>query len=167
VEGYIIRKIPVFCGRVHASNESDPEIGSKKAAIQLGIKKEVKLGSVLMLLLVVCTASGRGQQSTTFKVKHSSTSEKASPKAPVMTPKTKGSETASAANSKDLQSIEHEKPQAPARAGANKTPALKPVKDKPNPPINFSGAGGTKSAGMTRQNANPYAGRLKQKYAHQ
>jgi hypothetical protein len=44
---------------------------------------------------------------------------------------------------------------------------MKLAKDKPNPPINFNGNGGTKSAGMTNQGANPYKGRLRQKHAHQ
>jgi hypothetical protein len=162
-----MRKIALFCGRARASNVAGMEFRIEEARTALGRKEMKSASRAVLLLLAMVAASGVAQQSTTFKVKHSSTTEKAPPKAHATLAKTKGPETASAANSKDLQSIEHEKVASPARSGANKTPALKPVKDKPNPPINFSGTGGTKTAGMTRQNANPYAGRLKQKYSHQ
>jgi hypothetical protein len=134
--------------------------------VGLGMKN-VRYSLAAALLPVVLSVIGMAQQTTTFKVKHS-TVEKAPKKEPIVLGKTKGPETASAANSKDLQTIEREKVTASSsRSAVNKTPALKSVKDKPNPPINFTGTGGTKSAGLNRQNANPYAGRLKQKYSHQ
>src|SRR5216684_2111277 len=65
------------------------------------------------------------------------------------------------------------KASAPSRSAGKRTPgmapALKPAKekDKPNPPINFHGTGGSKSPGMTNQGTNPYKGRLRQKHSHQ
>jgi hypothetical protein len=118
------------------------------------------------------SVSGLAQQNNTFKVKPSHSAEKA-PKTSVPIGKTAGPATASAANSKDLQTLEHQtvKSSAPSRSAGKRTPgtasALKPVRDKPNPPINFGGTGGGKSAGMANQGANPYKGRLRQKHVHQ
>jgi hypothetical protein len=122
-------------------------------------------------VLVGVSMSGWAQQNKAFKVKPSST-EKA-PKSSVSVPlgKTAGPATGSG-NSKDLQTLERQtaKSSMPARSAVKKTPgtgsALKPVKDKPNPPINFGAAGG-KSVGTANQGANPYKGRLKQKHSHQ
>lgn len=79
------------------------------------------------------------------------------------------SPSAASANAKSLQGVEHEsaKSSAPVHSAAKKTgtSTLKPVKDKPNPPINFGGTGGGKQAGMVNQGPNPYKGRLKQKHA--
>jgi hypothetical protein len=148
----------------------DQEFRIKEAGTRLGITalgtKEMRFWPAAGLLLVVCAASGLAQQSNTFKVRHSSPPEKSAKKQPVILAKTKGPDSAASANSKDLQSIEHEKVTT-SHSGANKTPALKPIKDKPSPPMNFGGTSSTKSSGMTHQNANPYAGRLKQKYSHQ
>jgi len=124
------------------------------------------------VVLVGISVSGWAQQNKTFKVKPSGT-EKA-PKSSASLPRGKaaGPATSSSANAKDLQNLEHQtaKSSAPSRAAVKKTPgtgpALKPVKDKPNPPINFGAAGG-KSAGAANQGANPYKGRLKQKHSHQ
>ncbi|MGD1215592.1 MAG: hypothetical protein ABR861_11460 [Terriglobales bacterium] len=123
------------------------------------------------VVLVGISVSGLAQQNNTFKVKRSAP-EKAT-KSSVPIGKTAGPATASAANSKDLQTLEHQtvKASAPSRSAGKRTTgtasALKPVKEKPNPPINFGGTGGGKSAGSTKQGSNPYAGRLKQKGAHQ
>jgi hypothetical protein len=120
------------------------------------------------VMIVAISASGLAQQSNTFKVKHS-TPEKAPKSLPLARTPSLG--TASAATSKDLQSVERQsaKSGAPSRsAGAKKTtPAtkLKTVKDKPNAPINFGETGGGKKMGMVNQGANPYKGRLKQKRA--
>ena len=81
-----------------------------------------------------------------------------------------GAGTASASNSKDLQAVERETAKTPAssRSAGKKTgAALKPVKDKPNPPINFGGNGGAKGPGTVSQGSNPYKGRVKQKHSHQ
>jgi len=113
--------------------------------------------------------SGLAQQSNTFKVKP--TKEKP-PKQSAPIGKSAVPATASSSNAKSLQSVEHQTAKASTAPGSGKTktaPALKPVKDKPNPPINFNTSGSSKSSGLTNQSAgsNPYKGRLKQKGAHQ
>jgi len=121
------------------------------------------------IVVVGIGVSGLAQQNNTFKVKPSRPEKQPkSTSAPVT--KAAGPATSSAANSKDLQSLEHQtaKASGPSRSAGKKTaPALKPAKDKANPPINFSGAGGGKSAGSNKQSSNPYKGRLKQKHTRQ
>jgi len=130
----------------------------------------MKFSVTVAVVLVGISVSGLAQQNSTLKVKHSAP-EKAPRSVPMPTTKTGGATTASAANAKNLQAIEHEnlKTSASSRSAGKKTPgtaaALKPVKDKPTPPINFNGTSGGKSAGTTTQPANPYKGRLKQKHA--
>jgi len=129
----------------------------------------------VLVVLAGISVSGLAQQNNTFKVKHPAP-EKA-PKASVPMGKTAGPATASAANAKNLQAIEHQTAKTTATSGAagkpsgsavKKTaPALKPVKEKPNPPINFSGTGGGKSAGTASPGSNPRKGRVRQKHAHQ
>lgn len=119
------------------------------------------------ILFVGLSVSGLAQQTSSYKVKHSAPQQKA-PKSSVIAPagKSSGSSTATASNAKDLQMIEHQtaKTSGPAHPVSTKPPkaAIKPVQDKPNPPMNFNGTGG-KNAGLTNQSANPYKGRLKQK----
>ncbi len=119
--------------------------------------------AVLMASVVV---SGVAQQKNSFKVKPSPPEAKA-PKSSAPIGPTGNATTASAANAKDLNAIEHEslKSEAP-KSGGKKSPALKPVKDKPNPPINFNG-NGAKASSPVNQGANPYKGRLRQKHARQ
>jgi len=122
------------------------------------------------------SVSGLAQQSGngTIRVKPSHSPAKA-PKMSTPVGKTAGSATASSANAKDVQTLERQtgKSSAPSRVAGKRTPgmapALKPAKekDKPTPPINFHGNGGSKSPGMTNQGTNPYKSRLKQKHAHQ
>jgi hypothetical protein len=111
--------------------------------------------------------SALAQQNGTYKVKHSPP-EKAAKSAPLAKPSSAG--TASAATSKELQSVERQtaKSSASSRSAGRSAGApnkLKPIKDKPNPPIDFAGTGGGKKAGMVNQSPNPYKGRLKQKHA--
>lgn len=126
------------------------------------------LFAVAVVLLGV-SVSGLAQQNGTFKVKH--TPEKAPKKsAPIVT--NPGAKTAAAANAQQLKNLEHQTARSSslARSGSRKTSrasALKPVKDKPAPPINFGGSGGGKSAGLSNQGSNPYKGRLRQKHGHQ
>lgn len=131
----------------------------------------MKFWWAVAVVIVSVGVSGLAQQKDPFRVKRS-TPEKAS-KSTMPVAKAANSNTASAANSnsssKELQNLERQtaKASGPTRpAGQKKAPALKHVKDKPNPPINFSGTNGAKQAGSGKQNANPYAGRLKQKHAH-
>jgi len=123
------------------------------------------------VVVVGIGVSGLAQQNGSFKVKKSPPERV--PKSSVPIDKTaKSASASSTANAKDLQTLEHQtaKTAAPPRAAGAKTPAkapaLKPVKDKPNPPINFSG-NSAKSPGTTTQSSNPYKGRLRQKHAHQ
>lgn len=131
----------------------------------------MRFPSVVAIVLLGISVSGSAQQSNTLKVKRSAP-EKAPKKSAPISASGAHPATASAAASKDLRNIEHQTAKSSATTSAPKrTPGtastLKPVKDKPNPPINFSGNAAHKSAGATNQSANPYKGRLKQKHAHQ
>jgi len=125
---------------------------------------------VAIIVAGLCV-SGLAQQNNTFKAKHSPPEKTPKQSAPMG--KTAGATTASAATSKDLHNIENQaaRSSAPSKSAVKKTPGsastLKPVKDKPNPPINFNGTGGGKSGGMANQGSNPYKGRLRQKHARQ
>jgi hypothetical protein len=130
----------------------------------------MRFSLAIAVVLVGISVSGLAQQSDTFKVKRSAPEKAPKKSAPIG--KTASPATASANNSKNLQNLEHQaaRSSASSRSAGKKTPgsaALKPVKDKPNPPINFGGTGRGKGAGMTNQGSNPYKGRLKQKHAHQ
>jgi hypothetical protein len=130
----------------------------------------MRFSLAVAVVLVGISASGFAQQNNTYKVKRSAPPKAAKKSAPIGT--TASPATAAGANSKELQTLERQsaKGSAPSRSAKNRTPgtsaALKPIKDKPNPPINFATTGGGKNAGMTNQGANPYKGRLKQKHPH-
>jgi hypothetical protein len=104
------------------------------------------------------------QQHDAYKVKHTNP-EKAPKKSNV--PIKGAGKTTSSANAKDLKSLEHQsaKSSGPSKSAGKKSPQLKSVKDKPNPPINFGSKGAGKNAGLTKQAPNPYKGRLKQKHS--
>ena len=130
----------------------------------------MRFSLAVAVIVAGISVSGVAQQNNTFKVKHSPP-EKA-PKQSVPMGKTGNATTASAANSKDLHNIETQAaktsaPKSTVKKAPGSASALKPVKDKPNPPMNFNGTGGGKSAGMTNQGSNPYKGRLRQKHARQ
>ena len=138
---------------------------------ELGIagrgSRKMRFSLAVTVVLAGISISGLAQQSNTFKVKHSAPEKASKPSAPVG--KTAGT-TASAANAKNLQALEHQtaRTTAPSASPGKKTaPALKPVKDKPNPPINFSGTGGGKSAGTTNHGSNSHSGRVRQKHTRQ
>ena len=133
----------------------------------------MRFSLAVAIILAGISVNGAAQQKSTFRVKPSHPEAKA-PKSNVSIGKTSpGSATASGAAAKDLQSVERQslKSAAPSRVAGKKSagmaPTLKPTKDKPNPPINFNGNRGTKSAGVVNQGANPYKGRLRQKHSHQ
>jgi hypothetical protein len=92
------------------------------------------------LVVGVSLSVSAQQQNPAFKVKHTPP-EKSAKGAPNVG-KTSGSGTAAAANSKSLQTIEHQNVKATGAKTEKKAPALKPIKDKPNPPMNFGSAGG-------------------------
>ncbi len=131
----------------------------------------MRFSLAVAVVLAGISVNGLTQPKSTFKVKPSHAADRAAkPNAPVgRTAATPA--TASAATSRDLQNLERQtaKVSAPSRSAGKRTPGkasgLKPVKNKPNPPINFGGTGGSKSPGMTHQGANPYKGRLRQKHA--
>jgi hypothetical protein len=118
------------------------------------------------LSLSVCSLA---QQTSSYKVKRSDPQQKV-PRSSVVAPagKSSGSGTATANNAKDLQMIEHQtaKTTGPSHPVKTNTPkaarAIKPVQDKPTPPMNFNGTG-SKNGGLTNRSPNPYKGRLKQK----
>lgn len=118
--------------------------------------------------LLVISVSGMAQQK--IRVKHTPP-DKTARKTVAPIGKTPGTGLSTNANSKDLQALERQTAKSSApRSGGKKTPgaaAMKPIKDKPNPPINLGGGGGANASGLSRQNSNPYKGRLKQKYARQ
>jgi hypothetical protein len=115
---------------------------------------------VVAIALVGMSLSGWAQQNNTFKVKHAAT--KTPKRAPVG--KATPGATASTSASKNLEKLERQsaKPAGTARS-AKRAPALKPAKDKRNPPISFGGKGGGRRAGTTKQGSNPYKGRLREK----
>ena len=118
------------------------------------------------VIVVGISVSGLAQQNNKFKTKPPATAKAPKSAVPLPIGKTTGATTASS-NARDLQAIERQstKTSAPPRSAAPKgSAALKPIKDKPNPPINFNGnSSGGKSAGMINQSSNPYKGRLKKK----
>lgn len=125
----------------------------------------MKFSLAVAVVLAGISVSGLAQQ--TFKAKRSAPEKAARKSAPVG--KT-ASPVASNSTSKELQTLERQtaKTSASSRSAGKRTPgtgsALKPAKDKSNPPINFGGSGG-KGGGTSNQGSNPYKGRLKQKHA--
>ncbi|MFY9906549.1 MAG: hypothetical protein WBX02_09785 [Terriglobales bacterium] len=105
-------------------------------------------------------------QQAPYKVKPSHEDKPAKSSAPVV--KTGGVETASAENAKSLQNIEHEsgKGATSSRAAGKKPAALKPIKDKPNPPMNFGTTSGVKNAGKSTAGSSAYKGRVRSKGGH-
>jgi hypothetical protein len=123
----------------------------------------MRFSLAVAVVVVGMSLSGWAQQNT-FKVKPAPT--KAPKSAPIG--KTAASPTASTSASKELQNVERQsaKPPASARSAGPRTgkgPALKPARNKPNPPINFNGTGGGKGARSTNRGSDPYKGRLKEK----
>ena len=127
----------------------------------------MKFSSVLAVILVGFSVSGLAQQNGTFKLKPTP-AEKEKKAAPINL-KTPGAATPDGANAKDLRTLEHEtKVSASSRSQGKKTgPSLKPIKDKPNPPINFGGNGGGKSQAQSHQVPDASKGRVREKHSHQ
>jgi hypothetical protein len=125
---------------------------------------------VLMGLSVGASAqSSTYNNGSAYKVKRSAPQKppKSSPVAPVGKSASAGS--ASSTNAQNLKGIEHQTAKTSTqRSSGKKAPgssAIKPVKEKSTPPMNFNGTG-AKSTGTTNRAANPYKGRLKQKSSH-
>ncbi len=124
----------------------------------------MRFSLVVAVVVAGLSVSGWAQQNNTFKVKPSPPEKSKTSSVPVG--KTTTPVTSATANAKALQNVEREGVRSPGSsrtAGKKTAPALKPIKDKPNPPIKFNGKGGGKSAGQTVQSPNAYKGRLKQK----
>jgi hypothetical protein len=130
---------------------------------------------MLMASAMAISVTGLAQQTSTLKVKHS-TPEKVKQSPPLSLGKTPGmGTTASAANAKDLQALEHQaaapKPGPSSQTAAKASPQspgkksaapLTPIKDKSNPPINFAASTAPKNSGLVTQGSNPYKGRLRE-----
>ena len=125
-----------------------------------------------IVLLGLCVGafaqSGAYNNSSPYKVKRS---PQKPPKSSAVVPvgKSASAGSASSSNARNLQGIEHQTAKTSAqRSGGKKAPgssAIKPVKEKSTPPMNFNGTG-AKGTGTTNRAANPYKGRLKQKSSH-
>src|ERR1700674_5761818 len=120
----------------------------------------LKMRFSLAVAVVVAGISVSGLAQQTFKVKRSAPEKAARKSAPVG--KT-ASPVASNSSSKELQTLEPQtaKTSASSRSAGKRTgtvSALKPVKNKSNPPINFGGSGGGKGGGPTNQGSNHYKG---------
>jgi hypothetical protein len=125
----------------------------------------MRFSLAVAVVLVGISVSGLAQQNNTFKVKRSAPEKAPKKSAPMGT--TASRATASGANAKELQSVERQSVKGSASRSAQErtgtSAGLKPIKDRPNPPINFGQTGGGKNAGTVNQGANPYKGRLRQK----
>ncbi len=133
----------------------------------------MRFSLVIAVVVVGISASGLAQMSQqtnnngVLRVKPSPP-EKA-PRS--IAPKMAKPATSSSANAKDLQTLEHQggRVAATPRSGRTGKPAkasaLKPVKDKPTPPINFTGTNVNKT--RPSQGSDPFKGRVRQKSYHQ
>jgi hypothetical protein len=127
---------------------------------------KMRFSLVGAVLLVAISATGVAQQQK-FKVKRTP-AEKTKK---VAVPLPKSSVGATGASSKDLQALEHQTakssmPRTPGKKSAGAA-AIRPIKDKPNPPINLGSGGGASGGSTVGRAGNPYKGRLKQKYGRQ
>jgi len=123
----------------------------------------MRFSLAVAVVLVGISVSGLAQQ--TFKAKRSAPEKEPRKSAPIG--KT-ASPVSSNATSKELQTLERQtaKTSASSRSAGKRTgSAIKPIRDKSNPPISFGGTGGGKGARTGGQSTNPYKGRLKQKHA--
>ena len=139
--------------------------GSSGAGMISRNHRMTRFSLAVAIALASISVSGMAQQTTTFKVKHSAPDK--APKSTVPPAGNLGSTTtASATNSKDLQSVERQTAKAPT--GAKKTSAnataLIPAKDEPTPANNSGGTVARKTTAATNPDANPYRGRLRDKY---
>ena len=81
-----------------------------------------------------------------------------------------GKTATSATPQANLRRLEQHATTLPTPHRVRRTPArassLKAEKEKPTPPIHFSGSNAAKGPGTTNQGTNPYRGRLRQKGSH-
>jgi hypothetical protein len=129
----------------------------------------MKFPWAVAVAMLVISLSGWAQQNNTYNVKNSTPQRKSATVGRTATP--------TGDPSKDLRALERQQAKATASAPttAKNTPgttALKPVQEKPNHPMNVKGSGEGKiphkSSGLKNNGGkDPYAGRLRQKHAHQ
>jgi hypothetical protein len=119
------------------------------------------LGSALAILIATCSAEDKQS-----RVKHSPVQRK-SPQS-VAVGKTPTSATAeSNLRRLEQQSTRLSAPQKVKRTQGKSPLLMKTQKEKPAPPIRFSGSSNSaKGPGTTAQGTNPYRGRLRQKGTH-
>jgi cytoskeletal protein RodZ len=136
-------------------------------ALRAKDQKKMRFSLAVVVVLVGISVSGwaqqnKPQQNNQFKVRV--THEKPAKQSAPLTKQSTGN-TAASADAKALQNVERQSAKGSGHSAAGKkAPALKPVKDKPNPPVNFNGTGGGGVKGGGRASTgNPYKGRLKQK----
>ncbi len=145
----------------------------KRSLIRLGLTK-MRFSLAVVVVVMGIGASGLAQMSQqtnnngVLRVKPSPP-EKA-PRS--IAPKMAKPATSSSANAKDLQTLEHQGGRVAAATSRPsgttkpaKASALKPVKDKPTPPINFTGTNINKT--RPSQGSDPFKGRVRQKSYHQ
>ena len=122
------------------------------------MRQLLMLGFALAVLTATCSAQG----SQTPRIKHSQVDRPQSAKSVVV------AKTPPSSAEADLRRLEQQMTKQPAPQRVKRAPATAPLlkaeKEKPTPPIRFSGAGnGAKGRGPTTQGTNPYRGRLRQK----
>lgn len=120
---------------------------------------------ILGFALAVLTATCSAQASPTPRAKRSHADRTNSAKSVVV------GKTPPSSSQADLRRLEQQSAKVSAPPRAKRTPGtaalLKTEKQKPTPPIHFSGAGnGATGPGTTSQGKNPYKGRLRQKSRH-
>jgi hypothetical protein len=125
----------------------------------------MRFSLVLALALAASTMTAWAQEHHKPKAKPSHTNKEVKGKS--VKPAVKTPTHVSAAQ--ELNRVEQESARASAsrKAGTRKqhmAPVLKPDKEKKTPPIRVSTGGG--HAGTSKQGANPYKGRLRQKGSH-
>ena len=165
------------CGFTLARDKAKNGSGRASNLVSLKIwsrgSKHMKFSLVAAVVLMGLSVGASAQSSTynggtPHKVKRS---PQKPPKSSAVVPagKSAGNGSASSTNAKNLQGIEHQTAKTSAqRSSGKKAPgssAIKPVKEKSTPPMNFNGTG-AKGTGTTTRAANPYRGRLKQKSSH-
>ena len=122
------------------------------------MKRLLTLGFALAVLTAICSAQG----TQTPRIKHSQVDRPKSAKSVVV------AKTPPSSAEANLRRLEQQMTKLPAPQRAKRAPGTAPLlkadREKPTPPIRFSGAGnGAKGPSTTKQGTNPYRGRLRQK----
>jgi hypothetical protein len=125
-------------------------------------QNKMRFSLAVAVVLAGISVSGWAQQNNQFKVRV--THEKPAKQSAPLTKASSVGNTNASADAKALQNVERQSSKGAAHSAATKkVAALKPVKEKSDPPMNFNGAGGGVKGGGRGAQGNPYKGRLKQK----